>query len=138
MDHSTEKWTQYFLDKEEIRLLRAIRSNPKITFSGDVIDVDIGIVTGENKYFVLPERVVRDYGLLRYTHRIVSRSAHLKGLAFTEVDWEENVRNGFPAYLFRAPDISVEQQPEAVKKYIEEGEKMGVTKGFKCRIRSRW
>jgi adenine-specific DNA-methyltransferase len=50
MDHSTEKWTQYFLDEREIRLLRALRVNPILTEAGKVIDVDVGIVTARTDF----------------------------------------------------------------------------------------
>ena len=41
MDHSTEKWTQYFLDKKEIELLRELRSHPELKMTGDVMEVDV-------------------------------------------------------------------------------------------------
>src|SRR6266446_4646938 len=56
MDHSTEKWTMYFLGEQELQLLRALKSNSKLTTAGNVIGVDVGIVTGLNEFFVLTEQ----------------------------------------------------------------------------------
>src|SRR5205085_983792 len=67
MDHSTEKWTMYFLEEEEIQLLRALIANTKLTNAGNVIDVDVGIVTGLNEFFVLTEQQVEEYSLKPYT-----------------------------------------------------------------------
>lgn len=41
LDHSTEKWTRYFLDKEEIELLRKVEEHPRLIRAGNVIDVDV-------------------------------------------------------------------------------------------------
>src|SRR6266567_2097091 len=40
MYHSTEKWTMYFLEEEELQLLRSIKDHPKLTIAGNVIGVD--------------------------------------------------------------------------------------------------
>ena len=85
MDHSTEKWTMYFLDEEEIQLIRALKANPKLTIASNVIDVDVGIVTGLNEFFVLSEQQVEKHSLKPYTQRIVGRSAHLPGSLFSEI-----------------------------------------------------
>lgn len=138
MDHSTEKWTQYFLEKEEIELLRHLRSHPKLTSSGKIIDVDVGIVTGQNDFFVLSQEQMNRYALEPYTQRIVSRSAHLRGAVFSDHDWRENLSKQVPAVLLKAPDLPCNELPEAVKAYIKQGEKQGLHKGYKCRIRKRW
>jgi hypothetical protein len=44
MDHSKEKWTQYFLDQDEIDLLRTARADNRLTTASNVMAVDVGIV----------------------------------------------------------------------------------------------
>ncbi len=58
MDHSTEKWTMYFLHEEELQLLRKLKARADLSIARDVIDVDVGIVTGLNEFFVLSEQQV--------------------------------------------------------------------------------
>ncbi|WP_412070592.1 N-6 DNA methylase [Rubrivirga sp. IMCC43871] len=138
MDHSSEKWTQYFLDADEIKLLRDIRSRPGVYTSGDVIDVDVGIVTGNNKYFVLNREKAEDREVVEYTDRIVTRSAHLEGATFTEADWETNSDRGHPTLLFRPPPVDAPDLPRAAAQYVTEGEEGEQHRGYKCRIRKRW
>lgn len=138
MDHTTEKWTQYFLESKEIELLRALRCDAALTVSGEVIDVDVGIVTGLNKFFVLTEQQVRERSLEPYMRRIVGRSGNLKGLIFSEEDWLETARRQFPAFLFTPPDAPFERLTEPVKEYVINGVREGANEGYKCRIRNRW
>ena len=138
MDHSTEKWTMYFLDAEEIELLRSLKVHTKLTTAGHVIDVDVGIVTGLNEFFVLNQEQVEKHALMPYTQRIVGRSAHLPGILFSELDWLTNVEKQSPAFLLNLPDEPVYRLPDTLKEYIIDGEEKGLNKGYKCRIRHRW
>jgi len=138
MDHSTEKWTQYFLDPAEIHLLREIREHPGITLANQVLDVDVGIVTGRNAFFVLAQNQVKTHGLEPYLERIVSRSGHLIGTIFGAADWQNNAAAQFAAFLFTPDDVALEELPESLQRYIALGETEEYHKGYKCRIRSRW
>jgi len=138
MDHSTEKWTQYFLSKKEIGLLRELKTHSKLTEAAKVIDVDVGIVTGQNDFFVLKNSQAKSLGLKRHTRRLVSRSGHLKGLAFIELDWQTNAEAELPALLLDLPDKEFEELSVAAQQYIESGEAAQLHTGFKCRIRKRW
>jgi len=138
MDHSTEKWTQYFLESDEIQLLREMRQHPGVTPANRVLDVDVGIVTGRNRFFVLTQRQVKTYGLEPYLERIVSRSGHLNGAVFGATDWQSNVEAQLPAFLFTPADIPVEELPESLQQYITLGEKQSYHEGYKCRIRPHW
>jgi adenine-specific DNA-methyltransferase len=138
VDHSTEKWTQYFLSEAELALLRAVRTHPGIVTSGDILDVDVGVVTGQNQFFILTKQQVKQYNLEPYLERIVSRSAHLAGAVFSASDWFNNVENEFPALFFLPPKQPISQQAESVQKYIYLGESHDYHKGYKCRIRPMW
>lgn len=138
MDHSTEKWTQYFLNTEEILLLRSLRADTRLTISGTVIDVDIGVVTGENDFFVLTSEEVEQRGLQPYVRRIVSRSGHLRGTIYSDTDWQSMAGGHTSAYLFTPPASPLEELPPAVQQYILEGQSAGYHEGFKCRIRNPW
>jgi adenine-specific DNA-methyltransferase len=138
MDHSTEKWTQYFLSKKEIGLLRELRTHPQLTESGKVIDVDVGIVTGQNDFFVLSGARAKELSLKKFTRRLVSRSGHLKGAIFSEADWQANAEQELPAYLLDLPDRELSELTEAAQKYVAFGQGADFDKGFKCRIRRRW
>ncbi len=138
MDHSTEKWTQYFLESEEIHLLREMREHPGVTIADQVLDVDVGIVTGRNAFFVLSEAEVKQHGLEPYLERMVSRSAHLDGTIFNAADWQANMDAQLPAFLFTPSDEPIEALPETLQQYIALGEAKKYHEGYKCRIRRRW
>lgn len=138
MDHSTEKWTMYFLNEEELALLRRLKDHPKLTTAGYVIDVDVGIVTGLNEFFVLTQEQVEKHALMPYTQRIVGRSAQLPGIRFSEKDWLANVEKQSPAFLVNSPDEPFYRLPESLQEYVTSGEERGINKGYKCRIRNRW
>src|SRR6266566_8691945 len=128
----------YFLEEEELQLLRTLKANSRLSIAREAIDVDVGIVTGLNDFFVLTEEQVEKYALRPYTQRIVGRSAHLSGIRFTDSDWAANVENQSPAFLLRTPDLPFYCLPDELKEYITSGEEKGLNKGYKCRIRNRW
>jgi len=138
MDHSTEKWTQYFLDPDEIYLLREMREYPGITPANQVLDVDVGIVTGRNAFFVLTQNQIKTYDLEPYLERIVCRSGHLTGAIFGAADWQRNVEVQLPALLFTPADAPIEDLPKPLQQYIALGEAQDYHKGYKCRIRRHW
>lgn len=138
LDHSTEKWTRYFLETDEIALLRALAAHPGVTLSGQVIDVDVGVVTGENAFFLLNEQQAREAGLKPFTCRVVSRSGQLKGAVFQEEDWRENAAGLAPAYLLQAPRTLQEALPAPLGAYVARGEEAGYHRGYKCRVRNPW
>lgn len=138
LDHSTEKWTRYFLDADEIQLLRALSLHPGVTLSGQVLEVDVGVVTGENTFFVLNEQQVRESDLQPFTRRVVSRSGHLPGAIFGEEDWRENVSRQVPTHLLLAPKVPHQALPTPLQTYVATGEQAGYHQGYKCRVRHPW
>lgn len=138
MDHSSEKWTMYFLDENELKLLRTLKTLPGLSTTGDVIDVDVGIVTGLNDFFVLTKQQVERYEIKPYTHRLVGRSAQLPGICFSEADWRANVEKQSPAFLLTTPDVPFYCLPNELQHYVTSGEEKGLHTGYKCRIRNRW
>ena len=138
MDHSTEKWTQYFLSESEIKLLRVLRAHPALTEAGKVIGVDVGIVTGQNQFFVLSDQQIKEHRLKDYTLPIVGRSGHLKGAIFSEADWRANAEMNLPAFLLNLPNVAFDELPKAAREYVASGERAELHTGFKCRIRNRW
>jgi adenine-specific DNA-methyltransferase len=138
MDHSREKWTQYFLDQNEIDLLRRLRADDRLTKAKQVIDVDVGVVTGLNDFFVLPYQQAKDKALTPYTQPIVTRSGHLQGIAFTTADLLANMDKQFPCRILTAPNVPFDKLPESLRQYIAYGESMDFHKGYKCRIRNKW
>ena len=138
MDHSSEKWTMYFLEDEEIKLLRKLQGDQRLTVARDVLDVDVGVVTGLNEFFVLTEQQIKDYDIIPYTQSLVGRSFQLQGLIFSNADWLLNTGKQTPSFLLNVPNVPLNELPDALKKYVDAGEAKEMHKGYKCRIRNRW
>lgn len=138
MDHSKDKWVQYFLNQKEIDLLRTLRTNKQIHVTGDLIDVDVGIVTGLNDFFILSDEQLDQLKITEFTHPIVTRSAHLQGLRFTEEDFTRNRLQQFSCWLLNIPRNTFSKLSETIHSYIAFGESMGYNTGYKCRIREEW
>jgi len=138
IDHSSEKWTKYFLEEEEINLLRRIKQEGHVPICDEIMDVDVGIVTGKNDFFMLNKSDVEKWNLQDYTQKVVGRSNQLKGIIFNNTDFEINSSDNLNTYLFIPPNVDFKELPEVCKKYILYGEEYNHHIGYKCRIRKRW
>ena len=137
IDFHADKWTYYFLDKEELDFLNKVRGDdmPKI---GTYADVEVGITTGSNGYFTVPQGVVDMYQLHEYARPMVGRSVQVNSLCFTKADWQQNLANGAKANLLVFTPGAKENGNEGTKAYIENGEQQGINKGYKTSIRDDW
>ncbi|WP_413377213.1 Eco57I restriction-modification methylase domain-containing protein [Alkalihalobacillus sp. 1P02AB] len=138
IDHSTEKWTKYFLDEDEIDLLKRLKTDPRVMSCVDILDVDVGLVTGRNEFFMMKEEQVKEWGLEEYTIPVTSKSNQLKGITFSDDDYKENSETQKAVHLFLPPDEDFQNLPEVCQKYIKYGEEQGFNLGYKTRIRKRW
>jgi adenine-specific DNA-methyltransferase len=138
LEHSTEKWTKYFLDEKEIQLLRKIKNDVRIKPCSDIMEVDVGIVTGRNEFFMLTKELVSKWKLQAHTTKVVSKSSHFKGIVFTDKDFEKNSNDNFPAHLFLPDNKGYSLLPKVCREYIAYGEGMDFHSGYKCRIRKNW
>ncbi|MBU3878631.1 N-6 DNA methylase [Faecalicatena sp. AGMB00832] len=138
MQHVHEKWTKYFTNKKENELIRDIRSYERFRKLSDIAVINVGITTGNNKYFSVDQKTVDQFELAGTVRPLIGRSSHAHSVYFREKDWKENVEAGKAAYLIDFPDIPYKDYPKKYKKYIRQGEKAGEHTGYKCSIRERW
>lgn len=136
--HGEEKWTQYFLEDREIGLLRALKAHPQLTRFHELGCVDVGVVTGNNPFFVLTEEQVRLRELSEYTLPLVGRTAQLPGLVYSEDEWQAHRQGGVLCHLLNLPAVPFDKLPEAAQRYVRSGEALGTQTGFKCRNRKLW
>jgi adenine-specific DNA-methyltransferase len=101
---------------------------------------ELGMVTGNNRYFCLSATRAAELGPKANELKRISPpgSRHLRGLTLTERAWREPADEGRSTYLF-APRADLEVHlSEAATADITEGEKAGIQKAYKCRVRSPW
>ncbi|GAC1314162.1 MAG: class I SAM-dependent methyltransferase [Mucilaginibacter sp.] len=138
LEHDSEKWTKYFLDEGEIAFLRKVKADKRIKSAKEFMDVNVGLVTGRNEFFMLNEEMVEKWNLKAYTKRVVSRSNHFKGIIFNDEDFLANAEANIEGYLFLPPDEDFERLPKVCQDYITYGEEQEYHLGYKCKIRKRW
>ncbi len=138
IEHSSEKWTKYFLNKEEIELLRKTKATGNIPLAKSIIDCNVGIVTGRNEFFMMKQSQVKKRNLSNFTNKVVSKSNHLSGIIFNDDDYQNNSESDLPNALFLPPDKDFENLPNECKEYIKYGEENKFHTGYKCRIRKNW
>jgi adenine-specific DNA-methyltransferase len=100
-------------------------------------ETNLGMVTGNNRYFTLTADEVRELGLKSGELMKICPpgSRHLRGLGFGDKAWQDMLDDGAPGYLF---DPAVKHQSKAALAYIAQGEKNDVHEAYKCRKRSPW
>ena len=138
LQHVKEKWTKYFLTKDEMALIQELRGDKRFAKFSEYGLINVGITTGNNSYFSVTEKTTEKYDLSEATLPLLGRSSHAHGIFFTLENWESNKRGGKRARLISFPDIPYEEYPDGYKQYIMLGEKNGEHKGYKCSIRDRW
>ena len=136
--HAEEKWTQYYLEEREIGLLRALKTHPHLTRFGQLGCVDVGVVTGNNAFFVLTEGQVQAQELREHTLPLVGRTAQLPGLTYTEADWQANRQANVLCHLLNLPAVCFDALSAPMQAYVRSGEDSGMHVGFKCRNRKLW
>ena len=131
----TDKWTYYFLDKKELDLLNKVKNDATIS---SFANVEVGITTGANDFFTVPQSVVSMFQLQNYARPMVGRSVQINSLCFTKRDWKANVVSEAKAHLLVFSPDSKENGNEGVESYLESGEVAGINKGYKTSIRDQW
>lgn len=137
VDHNNEKWLKYFLAANEIDLMRRLRAIPEITPISEFAAVEVGIVTGNNDFFVLSEAAAKQWQLEKFLSPLVGRSQQLQGAILNRSDWTRLAQDGQRVFLF-STDRSEASLPAGASRYVQHGRTLEVHTGFKCSIRDPW
>ncbi len=138
IDFKSNKWTFYFLDQKEIDFIEHLQENKILPKLGKYAKVEVGITTGANPFFTVPFSTIKSYNLEKFAEPLVGRSVQVPGVIFTKNDWLKNKEIGSRTYLLVFPKISELTHDTGAMNYIKLGEKQGINKGYKCRIRDEW
>ncbi|MBI5659738.1 MAG: N-6 DNA methylase [Nitrosomonadales bacterium] len=131
------KWTRALLDQETRSLFDELANQPAVHRFNDIAQVDVGIVTGANKFFLVPDETVLARRLERWAHPMFGRSEHCPGVIYDERQHAENAAKGNPTNFlwFRESEGRIDA---AAKAYIRQGETQDLHTRYKCRTRSPW
>lgn len=131
------KWTRALLDLETRDLFDELEAHAEVHRFDDIARVDVGIVTGANKFFLVPDATVEAYGLSKYAHPMFGRSEHCPGVIYDEQQHAANAEKGSPTNFLWFDDAP-NKMPKRARQYIERGEAEKLHTRYKCRIRAPW
>jgi len=132
------KWTRAAVPSAVSEILAGIRERHDVVKLGTIADVDVGIVTGANKFFLVTDDVVRMHDLHAWAHPMFGRSEHCPGIIYDEEQHAANAQSGFPTnFLWFNPDNGRKLHRKALE-YIASGERDELHERYKCRIREPW
>lgn len=138
MSRVHEKWTKYFIPATEAKALSRIKENGKLVRFDSLAIINVGITTGNNRFFSLDEDTSKKYELNDFTLPLIGRSSHAAGVYYNLNDWEHNKQLGKRARLLVLEDKQYESLTHVQQSYIDQGETRGENEGYKCSIRNSW
>ncbi len=131
------KWTRALLTPAERKLLDSLTRHADVRRFDEVATVDVGIVTGANKFFLVDNDTVSRFGLANFVHPMFGRSEHCPGIIYDWHQHAENARLGNPTNFIWITKAK-SSLPKRVLEYIELGEKEKLHTRYKCRVREPW
>jgi adenine-specific DNA methylase len=131
------KWTRALLNLETRSLFDEIAEHADVHRFDEIAKVDVGIVTGANNFFLVPDEVVKSYKLAKWAHPMFGRSNHCPGIIYDDRQHAANATKGNPTNFLWFTEASGKVD-SAARAYIQLGEKQSLHTRYKCRVRSPW
>lgn len=132
------KWMKLLLSAKELEVFEGVSQLDSIKKFSEIASVDVGIVTGANKFFLVDNKTVLEYDLQNFVKPMFGRSEHCSGIIYNESVHHSNAVRGLPTNFIHIPKEQFEKLPLGVQRYIKYGESQNLHTRYKCRIRSPW
>lgn len=138
IEPSNGKWIKYFLTQEELDLMHTMNESKQIENASSLFEINVGLVSGENDFFVLNARQVEGNSLAGSVEKIISKTDQLRGLVLRPEDFDSLVANEKKVFLFSPSEKELSELTPSEQRYIQHGELEGYSRNYKCRIRKKW
>jgi len=132
------KWMLALLTDSERAVFSKAKNHLGVYRFDNIAEVAVGIVTGANKFFLVPDSVIEKYSLQKWAHPMFGRSEHVPGIVYDANAIARNKNLRLPTNFVWFSDEKLDKLPESVRDYIRLGEKEDIHKRYKCRIREPW
>lgn len=129
------KWSHLFLSARERRCINQWWSDIGWQPFDNYGRAEVGIVTGDNNFFVLRPRDAERFPEQNLVP-IITSARDLKGICFDTDDFRQVVAGERPAYLLKLDEHST--LSASLRNYLQIGEEQKVSQRFKCRGRKPW
>jgi len=134
-----EKWTRYLLAFGDYAIYREVVSRPEIVPLSVFGRVDIGVVTGDNEYFILSSSEVSALHIeKKFLKPIVSGANHLEGAVFARSDWKKLWDTNHKCKLLHITLPKEEIKKYSVWQYLLKGEDKQIHERYKTSQRDPW
>lgn len=131
-----ESWTLHFGQRRE-SYDALIEGRPRAV--SDYLRIRRGIATGANKFFVLTEETVTEWGIEReHLQPVIASAKDLPSGIFSREDWEKLRDRGRPCWLLNCTLAERELGGSNILRYLKEGVRQEVHQRFNCRTRNPW
>jgi adenine-specific DNA-methyltransferase len=130
------KWSHLFLSSRERRSLNDWWPALGWLPISDYGRVEVGIVTGDNDFFILRGREAERFPQ-QHLVPIITSARDLRGIRFGVDDFRQVVADNRPAYLLNLRQPRTMLAPAELD-YVEMGERQKVSQRYKCRSREPW
>ena len=138
LDHSQDKWSKYHLTQEELSLLDRLNADPRISNAKDLFEVNVGLVSGENTFFVVNQETARQWDISDCITPIISRSEQLRGVILSPEEYQTLSDSGKKVWFFAPGNTPMDALSTGAQAYIRHGEEQGYPRNYKCRVRPVW
>jgi len=134
----TGKWTDLLIPEGARNTFSSVVAEHFASL-GSIATVELGTVTGANKFFALSEATRREFSLNEKTHVVRCAppgSRYLRGVTFTQGQWEQLRLQGERVWLLN-PTVR-RAVGGGLDRYLAEGEALKVDTAYKCTVRTPW
>lgn len=133
-----KEWLGALIEEDALELYGQLTDGPNSVKLGDVLVARIGVVTGNNNYFIpSPQTLMRKNLPVSDLIPVIRRPLYFKGVAVSDEDLAF-LRNSEKAHLLLTPPRNKSVMKRATRRYIDEGEEAGINEAVKCKTRKPW
>ena len=122
MRNLDQKWMRAIISKECNELLTRLKKNKKIKKFSQIAKVDVGIVTGANKFFLVDDKTIKNYNLNKYAYPMFGRSEHCPGIIYDQFQHKKNKKKRVTD-KFLALNKIIHKQEHKIKKIFTNWDK---------------
>ena len=138
-DLGYEKWIGLLLNNDQLRLFSRLLLHPRVVKFGEVAKVDIGVVTGDNGFFLLNKQDLAQFPVEpQFLKPCISKASYIKGIKFTKEDHRALYESGEKCYLLSTNLDEQLLREYKVWNYLQRGANSAVMKRYKVRTRHPW
>ena len=133
-----KEWLGALIEEDALELYGQLTDEPHSVKLGDVLVARIGVVTGNNNYFIPSPQTLAQKNLpTSDLIPIIRRPIYFKGVAVTDEDLAF-LRDSGKAHLLLTPPRNKSAMKRTTRSYIDEGEEAGINEAVKCKTRKPW